>query len=172
VIGLEQYLDSRSDKVAMSPPTPAGTEDDPPSRTVTATARTADGTPALIPRGQEFRAVVSLTIQDGWHIYANPAGLPEMRPTTLGLDPQSEATVRLLEVSYPPGESKVLGSLGTEKVALYEGKVQFTARLKLADDAKAGTAKITFRLSYQACNDKLCQAPARLEVPLTVTIGE
>ncbi len=27
-------------------------------------------------------------------------------------------------------------------------------------------------LSYQACNDRLCQAPARLGVPLTVTIGK
>jgi uncharacterized protein len=172
VIGLEQYLDSKSDKVAVNITSPFGTQDDPPSRTVTATARTADGTPTTLAPGQEFVAVVSLTIQDGWHIYANPAGLPEMRPTTLGLDPQSEATVRLLEVSYSAGESKVLGSLGTEKVALYEGKVQFTARLKLADDARAGTAKLSFRLSYQACNDQLCQAPARLEVPLTVMIGE
>ena len=87
-------------------------------------------------------------------------------------DPQSERAVRLLKVSYPAGESKVLGSLGTEKVALYEGKVEFTARLKLADDAKAGTVKVSLKLSYQACNDRLCQAPAKLEVPLTVTIGK
>ena len=75
-------------------------------------------------------------------------------------------------MTYPAGESKVLGSLGTEKVALYEGKVEFTARLRLADDAKPGAVKVSFKLSYQACNDRLCQAPAKLEIPLNVTIGK
>ena len=107
-----------------------------PAQVVTATARLADGTPATIAPGREFDAIVTVQIQDGWHIYANPAGLAEMKPTTLGLDPQSERAVRLVKVSYPAGEAKVLGSLGTEKVALYEGKVEFTARLRLADDAK------------------------------------
>ena len=95
-----------------------------------------------------------------------------MKPTTLSLDPQPERAVRLLEVSYPGGEFTVLGSLGTEKVALYEGKVEFTARFKLADDAKPGSTKVSLKLSYQACNDRLCQAPATLEIPLTVTIGK
>jgi hypothetical protein len=88
------------------------------------------------------------------------------------LGQQSDKAVRLLKVKYPAGESKVLGSLGTEQVALYEGKVEFTARLRLSDDARAGSVKVPFTLSYQACNDRLCQAPATLEVPLTVTIGK
>jgi hypothetical protein len=46
-----------------------------------------------------------------------------------------------------------------------------TARLKVADDAKPGQTNVSLKLSYQACNDQLCQAPAKLEVPLTVTIG-
>ena len=72
--------------------------------------------------------IVTVKVQDGWHIYANPAGLPEMKPTTLGLEPTSDQSARLLTVSYPRGESKILGSLGAEKVALYEGKVEFNAR--------------------------------------------
>ena len=52
-------------------------------------------------------------------------------------------------MSYPAGESKVLGSLGTEKVALYEGKVEFTARLKLADDARAGPVKVSLILNIR-----------------------
>ena len=71
-----------------------------------------------------------------------------------------------------PTKAKVLGSPGTEKVALYEGTVEFVARLRLADGAKAGTVNVTLILSYQACNDRLCQAPAKLEVPLTVMIGK
>ena len=113
-----------------------------------------------------------MKIEDGWHIYANPTGLPEMQPTALRQGSQAEQAIRLLKVSYPAGESKVLGSLGTEKVALYEGTVEFVAQLRLADDAKAGTVNVSLNLSYQACNDRLCQAPATLELPLTVTIGK
>ena len=171
VIGMEQYLDSTPNTVAVSPKAPS-TPDDAPAQIVTATARLADDTPATIAPGHEYSAVVSVKIEDGWHIYANPAGLPEMKPTALELRRQVEQGVRLLRVTYPAGESKVLGSLGTEKVALYEGNVDFNARLKLADDAKAGAFTVSLTLSYQACNDRLCQAPATLEVPLTVTIGK
>ena len=83
-----------------------------------------------------------------------------MKPTTLGLDSKVQPTVSLLKVFYPAGDAKVLGSLGNEKVALYEGKVEFTARLKMAEQAKAGTVDVPLKLIYQACNDRLCQAPA------------
>ena len=116
--------------------------------------------------------MVTVEIQKGWHIYANPAGPPEMKPTTLDLETQAGGGVRLIGVKYPAGESRVLESLGTEKVALYEGKVELTARLKLADDASPGPFKVSLKLSYQACNDRLCQAPARLEIPLTITVGQ
>ena len=114
---------------------------------------------------------MTVLIRDGWHIYANPAGLAAMKPTTLALDPLSQETAPLLNVSYPQGELKVLGSVGTERVALYERRVEFKARMKLADDARPGPAKVVLRLSFQACNDRLCQAPATLEIPLAVTIG-
>jgi uncharacterized protein len=171
VIGLEQYLDSTPDKVVETVPGP-GSLDDVSAGIVTATARLADATPTAIAPGQELDVVVSVKIQDGWHIYANPTGLTEMKPTALGLRSESARGFRLLNVSYPSGESKVLGSLGTENVSLYEGKVEFTARLKLADDARSGRVKISLKLSYQACNDRLCHAPTALEVPLTVTIGK
>ena len=94
-----------------------------------------------------------------------------MKPTTLDLDPQSAKIATLLKVAYPAGEAKVLGSLGTEKVSLYEKDVQILARLRIAEDAKPGSVVLKFKLSYQACNDRLCEAPAKLEIPLTVSVG-
>jgi uncharacterized protein YyaL (SSP411 family) len=170
LVALGQYLDSKSNQAATKPLV-SGSLDDVPTQLVTAAASLVNVTPKAIAAGHEFDAVVTLTIAEGWHIYANPAGPPEMKPTTLGLDAADAAKILLLKVSYPAGESKVLSSLGTEKVALYEGKVEFNARLKLADDAKPGPVELSFRLSYQACNDRLCQAPAKLEVPLRVTVG-
>ena len=124
-----------------------------------------------IAPGGELDVVVSVTIQDGWHIYANPTGVPELKPTTLELDPDSERSATLVNLTYPAGEAKVLGSIGTEKVPLYEGKVQITARLRLAADAKPGSVQLKLQLSYQACNDRLCLAPASLEIPVDITVG-
>jgi hypothetical protein len=66
---------------------------------------------------------------------------------------------------------KVLASSGKEKVALYEGEVEIVARCVLSADAGAGPASVKYLLSYQACNDQLCQEPARLEIPLGITVG-
>jgi uncharacterized protein YyaL (SSP411 family) len=165
LMALERYLDQGPDtapgaRLAAQP-------DREPARVVQASALTAG---AITP-GREFHAIVTVTIQGGWHIYANPTGIAELKPTTLQLDPASERSATLVSVQYPPGVAKVLGSIGTEKVALYEGNLELTARIRLAEGAKAGSIPLKLKLSYQACNDRLCLAPATLEVPLDVTIA-
>jgi uncharacterized protein YyaL (SSP411 family) len=170
LIGLDQYLDAKPGRIV--PKTLAhATPDRPPAQVVRAQARLAGQAANSIAPGREFDAVVTVAIQDRWHIYANPPGVPEMKPTTLALSDASGGPVTLLEVTYPPGVAKVLGSLGTEKVALYEGTVPLVARLRLAKDAKPGAVVVKFKLSYQACDDHLCLAPAQLEIPLSVTVG-
>jgi hypothetical protein len=77
----------------------------------------------------------------------------------------------MVKVTYPAGEPKVLESTGTEKIPLYEGKVPLTVRLRIARDARPGTTVVKLRLSYQACDDRLCLAPATLEIPLEIPVG-
>jgi len=170
LVGLEQYLDAKPGPATPKPSAPAlpGHE---LGGVVAASARLPDGTPAAIAPGREFEALIRLTIQPSWHIYANPTGLPEMKPTTVDLDRPSEKIATLLKVAYPAGEAKVLGSLGTEKVALYEKDVLILARIRIAEDANPGPVMLKFKLSYQACNDRLCEAPAKLEIPLRVSVG-
>jgi DsbC/DsbD-like thiol-disulfide interchange protein len=171
LVGLEQYLRSGAGLNAKQPLGPDRL-DDLPEQIVSAAARLADGNPASLATGREFDAIITVKIENGWHIYANPAGLAEMKPTTLGLDSRAQQVISLVKVSYPAGDAKVLGSVGTEKVALYEGKVEFTARLKVSEQAKSGAVRVPLKLSYQACNDRVCQAPAQLEISLTVTIAQ
>jgi uncharacterized protein YyaL (SSP411 family) len=171
LIGLAQYLDVNPVEI-IKQPIAADSRDVAPAQVVQASARLAGEAPGAIAPGREFDAVVTLTIGKGWHIYANPTGVPEMKPTVLGLDPQSEASAALVKVTYPAGLAKVLGSLGTEKVGLYEGKVELKARLRIAADAQPGSVELNFKLSYQACDERQCQAPAKLEIPLAVTVGQ
>jgi len=171
LVGLQLYLDAAPDRIIPKPLAP-GTLAEAPAQVVTASARLAVEKAAAIAPGSEFNAVVTVTILNGWHIYANPTGVPEMKPTTLGLLPPPDRSVTLVKVSYPIGDAKILGSLGTEQVVLYERKVEFKARLKLAADAKPGPIALKFLLSYQTCNDRLCLAPAKMEVTLNVSVGQ
>jgi uncharacterized protein len=165
LVALERYLDqapeaSKAGAAVAASPDPAN------PGVVVATV----GPTGPIAPGGELDALVSVTIRDGWHIYANPTGVPELRPTTLKLAPDSERLATLVDVTYPAGEAKVLASTGTEKVPLYEGKLQIKARIRLAADARPGSIPLKLRLNYQACNDRLCLAPANLEIPVDVTV--
>ena len=103
-------------------------------------------------------------------IYANPAGLADMRPTVLELDPAAGKAVSLVKVSYPEGKAQVVDPGLPDRVSVYEGKVELGVRLRLAEETNPGTVSVPLILSYQACNDHLCQAPAKLRVSLTVTV--
>jgi uncharacterized protein YyaL (SSP411 family) len=172
LLALERYLDPGADasapeaRIAGAPG-----RDRSPAQVVTAAAHPAGDPAAPIAPEREFDAVVSVTIQDGWHIYANPTGIPELKPTTLALAAASQRSATLVKVAYPAGEAKVLGAIGTEKVPLYQGTVRFAARLRLAESAQPGSLQLKLKLSFQACNDRLCLAPANLEIPLNVSVA-
>jgi uncharacterized protein len=91
-----------------------------------------------------------------------------LKPTTLLLPPGQPA--QGLRVEYPKGQAKVLGSLGQDRVSLYESKIEIPVRLTLSPDAKPGKQRLVLKLKYQACDDKVCLAPKSLEIPLDVTI--
>ena len=171
LVGLQLYLDAAPDRIIPKPLEP-GTLAEAPTQVVAASARLADEKATSLAPGSEFDVVVTVTILNGWHIYGNPTGVPELKPTTLSLLPHPDKSVTLVKVSYPIGDAKILGSLGTEHVALYEHKVEFRARLKLSEDAKPSPVPVKFLLSYQSCNDRLCLAPAKMEVPLIVSDGQ
>jgi hypothetical protein len=157
LVALGEYLDARPQApVAAEPPG----EPLAPTDVLTAKAALAQG--ADVAPGREFDVVVTLAIRDGWHTYANPTGTENLKPTTLTLAPDQPAT--LVKVTYPAGKAKVLASSGDEKVALYEQKVPLTARVRLDPAAKAAPSSLTFRVKYQACNDRACLAPATLDV--------
>ena len=112
------------------------------------------------PKGTtEYEFTVS--IREGWHIYANPTGVQGLLPTRLTLGPGQEAT--LVRVDYPKGKAKVLGTSGAEEVALYEEKVTLKAVVRL-DTKLENKTPLRFLLEFQACNDRACLAPAKLGV--------
>ena len=164
LVALEEYLDARPAAGADRPTKPGAGK---VAEVVTAKAALAPK--ADVAPGREFDVVVTLSVKEGWHLYANPVGDENLIPTTLSLAPDQPAT--LVKVTYPPGEEKALASSGPEKVALYEGSVELTARVRLDPDAKAIPDALRLVVRHQACNDRACLAPARLTVPVALTGG-
>jgi len=166
LLALEEYLDARAStdgKTAESPSRPLPGA----PGVVTARAVLSRASAAIAP-GDEFEVELALTIKEKFHLYANPASSEEVIPTVISLAPGSVGS--LVEVRYPPGESKTLEANGPLPVSIYEKKAVATVRLKLPDDARAGAATARLRVRYQACDDRACQAPAILDVPVSFEI--
>ncbi len=109
--------------------------------------------------------VVDLKIQPGWHINAHETLSENLIPTTLGANPES-STWALMDVVYPRPIIKALG-FQSEALALYEGNVRLTARLKQAENVPISSI-LRIKLRLQACDDKVCLPPENvgLQVPV------
>ena len=74
LVGLQEYLDARPDRVPAGSSVEAALAPG-PNRPVTASARIADAQePAP---GRVLKATVSIAIKEGWHLYANPTGVDD-----------------------------------------------------------------------------------------------
>ena len=98
---------------------------------------------------------VSIDIDAGYHINANPASDPDLIPTELTLDNQST-----LKVDYPKPQI-FKPPFASQGLAVYTGRVALHAKLP-AGQAEASQAA----LRVQACNDQYCLAPATLDLPV------
>jgi uncharacterized protein YyaL (SSP411 family) len=163
LVALSEYLDARPQAgaalIAAAPGNPPV-----PAEVVTAQAELAKG--ADVAPGRAFDVVVTLTIQESWHTYANPTGTENLRPTVLALAPDQPAA--LVQVTYPPGKAKLLASSGDERVLVYEDKVTLTARVRLDPAAKSVPASLKFQVKYQACDARACLAPATRDVSVSL----
>lgn len=114
---------------------------------------------ALGANDQEL--MVTLNIDDGWHVNANPASLDFLIPTTVttriaGKPVASPAT-------YPPGESAGISLQGTD-IKVYEDDTDIPLHLEpAATDQMDQGAALTVSVRVQSCNDTgVCLAPSDL----------
>ncbi len=124
-------------------------------RTTRSLPGSADHVHGIAQRTPAGALRVTLDIDKGYHINANPASGRYLIPTQLSADPP----VRL-QVNYP-GAEIFKAAFAPQGLAVYTGRVVLHAQL--APSAPA-LPHVTVRV--QACNDQLCLAPARVEIPV------
>lgn len=121
--------------------------------------------------GDKVSVRLAVTPKRNMHVYA--PGKHDYQVIALKIDPQP--WLKVAPTSYPPSEIYHMVALD-EKVETY-GKpftlVQDLTILDTADARKAlaaGSVKVSGRLEYQACDDKVCYAPARVPISFSLAV--
>ncbi len=106
--------------------------------------------------GEEDELAVTLRIDDGFHINANPASLPYLIPTSLAFE-----GITPLRIAYPVA-SRFKPNFTNEPLDVYEGTIVITAFLP--KDALRQVPAFGANVTVQACTDTICLPPAELPI--------
>jgi hypothetical protein len=121
--------------------------------------------------GKKLSLSFAVTPKRNMHVYA--PGKHDYQVITVKLDPQP--WMKVAPTQYPPSEIYHFKELD-EKVETYGKPFTLVQDIIVLDTAAAKKAlaaapvKLSGRLEYQACDDKVCYAPARVPVNFTLTV--
>jgi len=125
--------------------------------------------PAVVVAGTPFTVALRLTPVPGVHVYA--PGNPNYIPVAVELTPPPG--VKADAAIFPPAEDLFFGPL-KETVKVYSApfvvKLPLSLDAKVVKGSKSGGVLIRGKVSYQACDDRVCFPPqsAPFEARLTV----
>jgi thiol:disulfide interchange protein DsbD len=120
-----------------------------------------------LTRGESGDVLVSLKITDGYHVNANPPSYSYLKATELEIQPAGGIAVEFM--TYPDPLTKKF-SFAEKPLAVYEGETTLKARLKADSTIQTGKHNLSAKLRVQACDDKVCYAPAAVDLKVPVNI--
>jgi DsbC/DsbD-like thiol-disulfide interchange protein len=101
---------------------------------------------------------VQLSIEKGWHIYANPVDHEDLDGAQTVVQIKADGKAIKANVKYPAGKAHTEKGIGTFKI--YEDKVTIQAEL-----AKA-SGPLEISVKFQACDEKRCLPTKTVKVNL------
>ena len=111
------------------------------------------------------RLSLTVTMPEMFHVQAHEPRDPALIPTVL--DVQAPEGITVDEVTDPePQEFTLAGS--SDVVLVYGPEFTIDVRLTLPSTIPAGDLAVPAALRYQACDDRVCFAPARANTEWTV----
>jgi hypothetical protein len=126
----------------------------------------------VVTPGKKLSLAFDVTPKRLMHVYA--PGKHDYQVITVKVDPQPWLKVE--PTNYPPSEIYHFKELD-EKVETYGKPFTLVQDLTILNTAAAKKAlasaspiKLSGRLEYQACDDKVCYAPARIPVSFSLTV--
>ena len=122
---------------------------------------------AEIRAGGTGEATVHLTIENGYHVNANPPTFPYLKPTTVTIPNADGFTVAFIK--YPNAVTKKF-SFADQPLSVYEGQAEIKVSLKTAPTVSAGPHQLPATLGIQACDDQVCYAPGTIALSVPVVV--
>ena len=113
--------------------------------------------PAVARGSETVKLIVTVVVDEGWHLYSltqKPGG-PEKTTITLA----ESAVVGKAGAFTGPEPKRVRDTAFDMDVEQHEGKVEFIAPVALKADAAAGKQKIEGRMRFMLCNAQSCLPP-------------
>ena len=123
--------------------------------------------PVEIPWNGSKEAVVHVTVQNGYHLNANPPTYSYLKATELELSPTGGLSVGF--ITYPDPAIKKF-PFAEKPLAIYEGDTQLKVLLKANASAAKGSSNLSGKLKVQACDDQVCYPPGELAVAIPVIV--
>ena len=116
--------------------------------------------------GSQFKVVLEAHIADSWHINSNKPNDEFLIASKVTV--KSEA-VTLTSINYPqPKELKL--EFSEKPVSVYSGDIKIELTFTVNKNTTSGKYTVPVKLSYQACNDKICMPPTEVSEKITVEI--
>ena len=118
--------------------------------------------PITVKRGASVTAVLKVSTLTGFHVNSNKPRGEYLIPLTLTWN---DGPLKATSVTYPEPE---LIQVGSDTLSVFTGAFQI--RTEFTTPPNAGSASMTGKLRYQACNNQMCFRPTTAEIRLPVTI--
>jgi hypothetical protein len=115
-------------------------------------------------RNAAVQAKIPVSVKTGYHVNSNPPSDENLIP--LKLTWKSTGALEGGKVTYPkPTMQRLEYQEPTDKpISVYTGNFELVANFKVAANAPAGPGIAVGQLLYQACDNKACYPPKKIEV--------
>lgn len=113
-------------------------------------------------RNQSVSVDVVATLKPGYHVNSNVA---PTYPLKVSLAENGAAVLQ--NVAFPPPKSH---NLAGETLSVFDGEFRLKLTFKVSPNAPVGRTMLTSKVSYQACDDRVCLRPDSIELKLPLDI--
>lgn len=119
-------------------------------------------------RNDVVQAKIPVTVDPGFHVNSNTPSEEYLIP--LKVTWTAKGVLDGGELVYPkPAMMKLAGE--DKPLSVFQGSFDIQANFKVAANATAGPGAASGKLSYQACNDKMCFPPKTVEITVPYQVN-
>jgi thioredoxin:protein disulfide reductase len=115
-----------------------------------------------------FAIAIELNVGEGYHINAHFPSEDYLFATNVKFEPL--AGLKILEVKYPKPKLQKF-EFSDKELAVLDGKVYLVISAESEEKLAVGKQTLKATVTVQACNDRLCLAPADLKVEIPIDVA-